>query len=356
MASPSCVAFSVRQRDPELVVPEKATPHERKQLSDIDDQEGLRFQLPVIMFYEGDPSMEGKDPVKVIREAVAKALVFYYPLAGRLVEGPNRKLIVDCTGEGVLFIQAEADITLKQLGDAILPPCPCREELLYDVPGSGEILGCPLVLIQVTRLTCGGFILAIRLNHTMADAFGLVQFLTAIGEIARGACAPSVPPLWERKLLAARSPPRITCTHHEYEETGDEKCAPILTMGQDNMVQRSFFFGPKEVRALRELLPPDLRVCSTFELITACVWKCRTLALELHPDEVIRLTCMNNVRVGVRGKDGLQMPLGYYGNAFVFPAVLSKAEMLCKNPLGYAGELVREAKAQMSEEYTGSFL
>ena len=106
----------------------------------------------MIFFYRNSPLMDGKDPVKVIREALAKALVYYYPFAGRLVEGSNRKLLVDCTGEGVLFIEADADTTLEHLGDAIQPLCPCFEELLYDVPGSGEILGCPLLLIQVSNL------------------------------------------------------------------------------------------------------------------------------------------------------------------------------------------------------------
>uniref|UniRef100_A0A5B7C4L0 Putative alcohol acyl transferase n=1 Tax=Davidia involucrata TaxID=16924 RepID=A0A5B7C4L0_DAVIN len=150
MATPSSLVFSVRRHEAELVVPAKSTPHEIKQLSDIDDQEGLRFQIPVVMFYKRDPSMKGKDPVNVIREAIAKTLVFYYPFAGRLVEGPNRKLMVDCTGEGVLFIEADANVRLEQLGDMIRPPCPYLEELLHDVPGSGGILGCPLLLIQVS--------------------------------------------------------------------------------------------------------------------------------------------------------------------------------------------------------------
>ncbi|TQD75265.1 hypothetical protein C1H46_039184 [Malus baccata] len=39
----------------------------------------------------------------------------------------------------------------------------------------------------MTRLKCGGFIFAMRLNRTMFDAIGLAQFLNAVGEIARGA-------------------------------------------------------------------------------------------------------------------------------------------------------------------------
>lgn len=150
MASPSTsLVFTVRRRQPELVAPAKATPHEFQQLSDIDDQEGLRFQIPVIQFYRYDPSMQGSDPVTVIREAIAETLVFYYPFAGRLREGPARKLMVDCTAEGILFIEADADVTLQQFGGALQPPFPCLEELLYNVPGSDGVLNCPLLLIQV---------------------------------------------------------------------------------------------------------------------------------------------------------------------------------------------------------------
>ena len=151
-SSPSPLVFSVKRCDPEFFRPTNPTPREVKQLSDIDDQEGLRLQLPGIIFCPNNPLMKGKDPVKVIKEALGKALVYYYPFAGRLIEGDNRKLMVDCTIEGVLFIEADADTTLEDLGDAIQPMCPCFEELLYDVPGSGGILGSPVVLIQVNIL------------------------------------------------------------------------------------------------------------------------------------------------------------------------------------------------------------
>ena len=44
--------------------------------------------------------------------------------------------------------------------------------------------------MQVTRLSCGGFILAVRLMHAMADVPGVMQFMLAVGELARGAAAP----------------------------------------------------------------------------------------------------------------------------------------------------------------------
>ncbi|XVF30598.1 hypothetical protein REPUB_Repub16aG0072100 [Reevesia pubescens] len=146
MATPSntSLVFTVRRCKPELVAPAKPTPNEYKLLSDIDDQESLRFQISGIQFYQYNPTMEGKDPAKVIRETLAKTLVFYYPYACRLREGVNGKLMVDCTGKGVLFIKADADVTFEQFGDALQPLFPCFDELLYNVPGSEGMLNCPL--------------------------------------------------------------------------------------------------------------------------------------------------------------------------------------------------------------------
>ena len=122
-----------------------------KKLSDIDDQQGLRLHLPAIWIYKNNdnPLIEGKDPVKVIKEALGRALVYYYPLAGRLKRGPKGELVVDCNEEGVLFIEADADVTLQQLG-TIEPPFLFLHKVLYNVPGSDDIFGCPLLLIQVS--------------------------------------------------------------------------------------------------------------------------------------------------------------------------------------------------------------
>ncbi|KAJ4833414.1 hypothetical protein Tsubulata_018254 [Turnera subulata] len=338
--------FEVHRREPELLRPAEPTPHEFKYLSDIDDQEGFRFHLRGTLFFRNNPSMVGKDPVKNIREAIAKTLVFYYPFAGRLRDGPNRKLIMECNGEGIVFIEADAEATIEDFGDPIKPPFPCMEELLYDVPGSTDVLNCPVILIQVTRLKCGGFIFALRYNHTVCDGPGIVQFMCAVGEIARGADTPSVLPVWERHLLSASDPPRVTHQHLEYQEIAskfDNTCE------SEDLVDRSFYFGPKQVSTLKNLLPPGRH--SAFEILTACLWRCRTIALQLHPKEEVRFMCVVNARAKFNPPI---LPQGYYGNGFVLPVVATTAGELCKNPVGYSLDLVKKAKAKLSEDYVRS--
>ncbi|CAI0475954.1 unnamed protein product [Linum tenue] len=354
-AQSSALVFKVHRREPELVRPAKPTPYEVKLLSDIDDQEGLRFHIPVIQFYKHVPSMRGKDPVAVIRRALSEALVPYYPFAGRLREGPNRKLMVECTAEGVLFVEADADVRLAEFGDQLQPPFPCMKELLFDVPGSNAVLHSPLLLIQVTRLKCGSFIFALRLSHCMSDAPGLVQFMSAIGEIAQESHAPSIPPVWERHFLSARSPPRLTHTHREYEQQANNNNNNTLTtmpLNFDNMAQKSFFFGRSQLSALRRHAPPHLcHSYSRFEILASCLWKCRTVALRPHPQEKMRMVCL----VSMRGKfSDPPLPIGYYGNTFAFAVAEALAGELCRNPLGYALDLVRKAKGEVTEEYMKS--
>ncbi|KAF8038628.1 hypothetical protein BT93_B1226 [Corymbia citriodora subsp. variegata] len=330
------LVFKVRRCEAELGEAELVRP---ARPTDVDNQEGLRFQIPLIQFYRCDGS--GCDPVQAIREGLAQALVFYYPFAGRLRELPGRKLVVDCNEEGVMFVEADADVTLDQFGDALQPPFPCLEELLFDVPGSSAVLDAPVLLIQVTRLKCGGFIFALRLNHTMSDAAGLVQFMKAVGEMARGADTPSVLPVWERELLDARDPPRITCTHREYDQVEDTKGT---LMALDDMDHRSFFFGATQMAVLRGRMPPHQQNSSTFEILTACLWRCRTIALQPDLEEEVRVLCVVNVRT----KFDPPLPV------LAFPAAVTRADRLCQNPLGYALELVKKAKADVTEEYVRS--
>ncbi|CAH2055203.1 unnamed protein product [Thlaspi arvense] len=341
------LSFKVHRRQPKLVTPAKPTPRELKPLSDIDDQEGLRFQIPVIFFYR--PNLTSNlDPVQVIRRALSEALVYYYPLAGRLRELSNRKLAVDCNGEGALFIEADADVAFAELeeADALLPPFPCLEELLFDVEGSSELLNAPLLLVQVTRLKCGGFIFALRFNHTMTDGAGLSLFLKSLCELACGLHAPSVPPVWDRHLLTASVSARVTHTHREY----DANVEPEAVVAGDFLVSRSFFFGADEISAIRRLLPHGLHN-TTFEALTSFLWRCRTVALSPEPNTEMRMTCLVNSRSKLSNPP---LPSGYYGNVLAIPVAIATAKDLTEKPLEFALRLIQEAKSSVTEDYVRS--
>ncbi|KAL5230237.1 hypothetical protein ABZP36_029013 [Zizania latifolia] len=229
------------------------------------------------------------------------------------------------------------------------PPFPCLEELLFDVPGSSAVLDSPLLHFQVTRLACGGFILAVRMHHAMADAQGLLQFLAAVADLARGAAAPTVRPVWERELLEARDPPQPCFAHREYDEVPNTKDTIVPL---DDMAHRSFFFGPSEVAAMRSHLAPDLRKrATTFEVLAGCLWKCRTVALAPNAHEEMRMICVVNAR---GSKIGAGIPEGYYGNAFALPVAVAAAGDLCANPVSYAVDLVKKAKGEVNVEYMRS--
>ncbi|KAM0931015.1 hypothetical protein ACQ4PT_000594 [Festuca glaucescens] len=104
--------LTVRRGTPSIVEPARATPRESKPLSDIDDQNCMRIYLVGIYAFRGHLSKQGSDPAAVVRSALAEALVHFYPLAGRLREEAGRKLVVDCAGQGVAFVEADANIAL----------------------------------------------------------------------------------------------------------------------------------------------------------------------------------------------------------------------------------------------------
>ncbi|KAL4595592.1 hypothetical protein ACB092_12G103400 [Castanea dentata] len=307
--SPTSLVFNVRRCEPELVVPAKSTPHEFKQLLDVDDRE--KHHVSVIMFYRYDQSLEGKDPVKVIREAIEQTLVFYYPYAG-----PDAKFMVECVGEGVMFIEADANVTLEEFGDR------------------------------------GGFALALRYNHIMSNGMSILQFMIAVGEMAQGASAPSIPPVWQRKFLNARNPPQVTFTRHEFDKVVESK---VFASSHHDMACKCFFFGPTQISAIRKKLPHHLPngmfgsyKSSTFEELTACLWRCRTMAIQLDSEDEVRLIFAINVR------NKFNLPIGYYGNGIAVSLALTTAGKLCQNPLEYALELIKSAKNNVTEEYVRS--
>lgn len=85
-----------------------------------------------------------------MKEALAGVLVSFYPMAGRLAKDGNGRIEINCNGEGVLFVEAEADCCIDDFGE--ITPSPELRKLAPMVDYSGEIDSYPLVITQVWLL------------------------------------------------------------------------------------------------------------------------------------------------------------------------------------------------------------
>uniref|UniRef100_A0A0D9WXB4 Uncharacterized protein n=1 Tax=Leersia perrieri TaxID=77586 RepID=A0A0D9WXB4_9ORYZ len=350
------VTFKVSRGKPELVRPARPTPCETKMLSDVDDQYGHWCYVPLIeLFRLCHDSEEGcPDPARAVRAGLAEALVYYYPMAGRLREVDGGKLAVDCAAQGVVFVEAMADdVRFEDLGEPLVPPYPCVTELFCEVGDAvgRAVIPKPLVYVQVTKFKSGGFAIGIHISHCIADGIGMMQFIRAFVDLARGEARPVVLPVWERELLMARDPPSLEHVYPDFKPLLKSPGAiddVMLSTPPEDMVSRHFLFGQREVAALRSLLPEHLGGSSTsrFELLTAVSWRCRMAALGYGATDMVRLFFIRNARCL-----GIVQP-GYYGNALMYSVLETTAAELCsEGGFARAVELVRQARGKVTAEY-----
>lgn len=139
--------LDVKQGEPSLIHPAEETEKGLYFLSNLD--QNIAVIVRTIYCFKSE-ERGNEEAVAVMKDALSKVLVHYYPLAGRLSISPEMKLIVDCTGEGAVFVEAEADCGLEELGDITKPDPVTLGKLVYDIPGAQNILEIPPLTVQVT--------------------------------------------------------------------------------------------------------------------------------------------------------------------------------------------------------------
>ncbi|TVU07214.1 hypothetical protein EJB05_47259, partial [Eragrostis curvula] len=173
---------------PVLLGPSEATPGGTLLLTAMDT---ALASLPMVALFIFDRPID--QAAETIRRALSRALVPYYPVAGRL-DGTAHGLTIACTGEGVAFVAALASCTLQDARLTEPRPAVSLEELTPTYAGQ-YTMDPPLLLMQVTEFSCGRFVVGVTWDHVIADGVGMAQFLQAVGEFARGSSSLSVAPV-----------------------------------------------------------------------------------------------------------------------------------------------------------------
>lgn len=342
--------FEVKLHEPMLVQPLEGAPQSQYDayfLTNLDQT--VASMIPQVLYaFDADANKPRTefDPAMVMKEALQKVLVHYYPLAGRLCRCPQGKLIVHCNGDGVLFVTADASIKISDLGDLDQADPTTLQRFVYPLDPVAEY--SLLLTLQVTKFKCGGLLLGMVLQHCMLDAIALAEFVNSWAETARGVPL-STPPVLDRSFLKARAPLRITYPHTEFLHIKDLSLSQNLS---HNFVHRSFSFTEKSLEKLKKKALDDavLSKCSAFEALCAFVWRARTKAMGMKPEQMVKLI------IGVDGRSQLEpaFPRGYMGNGIWFTCALASAGELEEKPLSHIVKHVQDAIAVVTDEYTRS--
>ncbi|BFG24855.1 hypothetical protein CerSpe_111290 [Prunus speciosa] len=110
-----------------------------------------------------------------LKQALSKALVPFYPMAGRFKHNDqNGRVEIDCNAEGVLFVVAESGFVVDDFGDFV--PTANFLKLIPAVDYSGGISSYPILVLQLTYFKCGGVSLGVGMDHRIADGPSAFHF------------------------------------------------------------------------------------------------------------------------------------------------------------------------------------
>ncbi|CAH8295055.1 unnamed protein product [Eruca vesicaria subsp. sativa] len=342
--------FVVTTKTPVLVAPKSETPKGLYYLSNLDQNIAVMVKT---LYYFKSKSRTNQEAYSVIKKSLSEVLVHYYPVAGRLTISPEGKIAVNCTGEGVVLVEAETNCEIDMIQEAIYENrMEIIEKFVYDLPDARNILEIPPVIIQVTYFKCGGFVLGLGMSHNLFDGLAASEFLNSWCETAKGIPL-TVPPFLDRTILRPRHPPKIEFPHNEFNEIEDISGISKL-YDEEKLVYKSFLFESGKLEKLKNMATEENingnNKVTTFQALTGFLWKSRCEALRFKPDQRVKLL----FAADGRSRFIPPIPVGYCGNGIVLTGSVTSSEELVGNPLSHSVGLVKKVVELVTDGFMRS--
>ncbi|MED6151425.1 hypothetical protein PIB30_082349 [Stylosanthes scabra] len=348
-----------------------------------------------------------------LKNGLEETLILWYPGAGRLMmmnpnnsnnndnnnnQSDNGKLNLWCNNQGAILVEAETKARISQLGD-LSQYNEFFENLVYKPDFDANFSNMPLIVAQVTKFGCGGYSIGIGTSHSLFDGAATYDFLYAWASnsaILKGITIRPLElprPVHERGILLsnggnnqqlskgsmnlpscssfyAHQPVRALAVQHLYQLIMQATAAASLQSSisetsernnityQQKWVLKTCHLSAAMIDNLkRKYLSSTKRGSlpfSTFEVLTAHLWKARTKALGLSKE---KLVCLQ-FAVDTRNKTVPPLPKGFSGNAYVLASVMMSVSQLLDNnsTLEFIIEKIREAKNAVNHSYVKSYI
>ncbi|RHN76613.1 putative shikimate O-hydroxycinnamoyltransferase [Medicago truncatula] len=308
------------------------------------------FHTPSVYFYRPNGTSNFFD-AKIMKEALSKVLVLFYPMAARLRRDEDGRIELYCDGQGVLFVDADTTASVDDFGD--FAPTLRLRQLIPAVDYSAGIETYPLLVLQVTHFKCGGVSLGVGMQHHVADGASGLHFINSWSDVARGLDV-SIPPFIGRTLLHARDPPRPVFDHIEYKPPPSMQHAKQGSDTSASVAVSIFKLTRQQLNILKGKSKEDGNTInySSYEMLAGHVWRSVSKARALPVDQETKLY------IATDGRSRLQpsLPQGYFGNVIFTTTPIAVAVDLMSKPTWYAASRIHNALLQMDNDYLRSAL
>ncbi|GAA0150840.1 hypothetical protein LIER_09692 [Lithospermum erythrorhizon] len=314
-------------------------------------QKGLLFSKPSLQKH-----VFSDDLIHHLKVSFSHALSFFPLLAGRFSTIKNddntTSFYINCNNEGAEFTHAIGNGV--SIAD-ILDPTTYIPQIIHSFfPLNGvlnyEGVHKPLFGVQVTELDDGIFI-GCTMNHSVGDGMAFWHFFNSWSEISRGFSSISKSPVFSRwfpdvvEMDPGDTSRNFTPVHISLPEN------PIQQKLNPPTIQEKLFHFTKEniakLKTQANLENGSGTTISSFQALVAHVWRSviRCRALENPNQEVLIKQAVN-----ARGRIQPCLAEGYFGNAFIMPALKTTAKNLLENRLGWTALEINKFVASQTSE------
>ncbi|KAL6334698.1 hypothetical protein AAG906_021255 [Vitis piasezkii] len=249
--------------------------------------------------------------IGVLKEALAQALVSYYPFGGEVLSNSA----------------AYADVQLQNLN--LYNPDESIESKLVPKKKHG------VLSVQVTELKCGGVVVACTFDHRIADAYSANMFLVSWAEMAQSKPS-SVLPSFRRSLLNARRP-------GSYDPSLGDMYVPMSALPPPKAPQSA-----EQLSLLQSLATSKSSPCkrTKLESLSAFLWKmvAKSAVTEDANQKICRIGTVVDGRKRLSSGDEVKaaMMASYFGNVLSIPFGKKTINELKEKPLSWVADAVHE--------------